>query len=195
MADRPHLVLASGSPRRMELLARLRLHPEQRPADIDEAPLPDEDAYTLVIRLAGTKASVSARTDDEVVLAADTVVVYGGRILGKPHDADEAASMLARLSGRTHEVITGIAVRRGATHLTDAVTTRVTFRSLSMADIAWYVSTREPHDKAGAYGLQGAGAVLVERIDGCDTNVIGLPLPHTVALLREVGFEPLDPSA
>ena len=177
----------------MDLLARLSLHPEQRPADIDESSLPDEDAHTLVVRLAGTKASVSAHSDDEVVLAADTVGVCGGQILGKPRHADEAASMLAGLSGRTHEVITGIAVHRGATHLTDAVTTRVTFRSLSMADIAWYVSTQEPNDKAGAYGLQGAGAALIERIDGCDTNVIGLPLPHTVALLRAVGFEPLEP--
>ena len=177
----------------MDLLARLALDLEQRPADIDESPRPDEDAHTLVVRLAGTKASVSARTDDEVVIAADTVVVDDGRILGKPRHADEAASMLAGLSGRTHEVITGIAVHRGATRLADAVTTRVTFRSLSMADIAWYVSTREPNDKAGAYGLQGAGAALIERIDGCDTNVIGLPLPHTVALLRQVGFEPLAP--
>lgn len=175
----------------MQLLARLALHPEQRPADIDESPLPDEEAGALVVRLAGTKAGVSTRTDEEVVLAADTVVVWDGRILGKPRHADEAASMLAELSGRTHEVVTGIAVHRGSTHRTDTVRTRVTFRSLSVADIAWYVSTREPHDKAGAYGLQGAGAVLVERIEGCDTNVIGLPLPHTVSLLRGVGFDPL----
>ena len=177
----------------MELLARLALSPELRPADIDESPLPLETAYALVVRLAGAKATVSAHNDDEVVLAADTVVVCDGRILGKPRDSDAAASMLAELSGRTHEVITGIAVHRGTTHLTDAVRTQVTFRNLSMADIAWYVSTREPDDKAGGYGLQGAGAALVERIDGCDTNVIGLPLPHTVRLLREVGFDPLTP--
>lgn len=178
----------------MELLARLALHPEQRPADIDESPLPDETPDALVTRLAATKAAVSTHTDAEVVLAADTVVVCDERILGKPRHADDAASMLAELSGRTHEVVTGIAVHRGPTHLTDTVRTRVTFRRLSVADIAWYLSTREPRDKAGAYGLQGAGAVLVERIDGCDTNVIGLPLPHTVTLLREVGFDPLAPS-
>jgi len=177
----------------MELLARLSLTPEQRPADIDESPLNGEDAHTLVTRLAQAKATASVRTDDEVIVAADTVVVSDGRILGKPRHRDEAASMLAGLSGRTHEVITGVAVHRGATHLTDAVTTRVTLRALSMAEVAWYLSTRESDDKAGAYGLQGAGAVLIERIDGCDTNVIGLPLPHTVALLREVGFDPLVP--
>jgi septum formation protein len=174
----------------MALLARLSLHPEQRPADIDETPLPDEDPLSLVARLAETKANVSGHTDDEVIIAADTVVVCEGQILGKPRNPDQAASMLAELSGRNHEVITGIAVHRGATRLSDAVRTHVTFRSLSIADIAWYVSTREPDDKAGAYGLQGAGAVFVERIDGCATNVIGLSLPRTVALLRDVGFQP-----
>jgi len=184
------LVLASGSPRRAELLARLGADPELRPAAVDETPLPDEAAPALVVRLAGAKAAaVTSGGEDEVVVAADTVVVLDDRILGKPRDADEAALMLARLSGRTHEVVTGVAVRRGDRHLSTVVTTRVTFRTLSVGEIAWYVTTREPGDKAGAYGLQEAGAVLVERIDGSDTNVIGLPLAQTVELLRQVGLE------
>lgn len=186
-------MLASGSPRRADLLARLHLDPTRRPADIDETPLPDEPPERLVARLAAAKASAVAGGDDEVVLAADTVVAVDDRVLGKPRDADQAAEMLATLSGRTHRVITGIAVHRGREHLAATVVTHVTFRELSVGEIAWYVSTHEPEDKAGAYGLQGAGAVLVERIDGSDTNVIGLPLAETVALLRRGGFEALLP--
>lgn len=194
MGDRARLILASGSPRRADLLARLQLDPARRPADIDETPLPGESPEQLVARLAPAKARAVADGDDEVVLAADTVVALGDRVLGKPRDADQAAEMLASLSGRTHRVVTGIAVHRGQQHLAETVITHVTFRHLSVGEIAWYVSTREPQDKAGAYGLQGAGAVLVERIDGSDTNVIGLPLPETVALLRRAGFEALLPS-
>jgi septum formation protein len=126
-----------------------------------------------------------------VVLAADTEVVIDGRVLGKPRDRDDAHAMLRALSGRSHEVISGIAVQRGDTSRIAQVTTAVTFRDLSDAEIAWYLATGEPDDKAGAYGLQGAGAVLVERLAGSDTNVIGLPLAETVVLLRQVGFEAL----
>jgi septum formation protein len=198
-APPPRLVLASSSPRRRELLARLGLHPTIRPADVDETVHDGEIATELVVRLASAKAAASAsavsaasaRTSDEVVLAADTVVVLDEVVLGKPRDDDEAASMLAALSGRTHEVITGIAVRHGDHDLTDLVTTHVTFRDLTDREVAWYVATGEPADKAGAYALQGAGAVLVERVEGSDTNVIGLPLAETVALLRAAGFETL----
>jgi septum formation protein len=194
------LVLASASPRRRELLARLGLDPLIRPADLDETPRPEEDPHELVVRLASAKAAASLAhgtrqpgTPEEVVLAADTEVVLDGQVLGKPRDADDAARMLRRLSGRTHEVVTGVAVRRGGTARTTRVTTEVRFRPLGDAEVAWYVATGEPDGKAGAYALQGAGAALVERIDGSDTNVIGLPLAETVTLLRQVGFDPLVP--
>jgi septum formation protein len=191
----PTLVLASASPRRAELLARLGLDPVVRPAGLDESVHPDEPPADLVARLAAAKAAASAAAgepgDDEVVLAADTEVVIDGRVLGKPRDRDDAHAMLRALSGRSHEVITGIAVQRGDTSRIAQVTTAVTFRDLSDAEIAWYLATGEPDDKAGAYGLQGAGAVLVERLAGSDTNVIGLPLAETVVLLRQVGFEAL----
>jgi septum formation protein len=218
----PRLVLASASPRRAELLARLGLHPELRPTDIDETPHDGEDPTELVVRLATTKAAAAASAgqpasatdggpasasgaqaapgadtevapgaDGEVVLAADTEVVLDGRSLGKPRDPDHAATLLHALSGRTHEVVTGLAVVRGTTTHTTTVTTHVTFRELSEAEVAWYVATGEPDGKAGGYALQGAGGVLVDRIEGSDSNVIGLPLSATVALLRTVGFDPL----
>ena len=194
----PRLVLASGSPRRAELLARLGLDPEIRPADIDESGLPDEPPTELVVRLARTKTAAVAGTDTpaddsdvEVVLAADTVVVLDGVALGKPRDRDDAAAMLSALSGRTHQVVTGVAVRRGGTVHVDRIATDVIFRVLSDAEVAWYLATGEPYDKAGAYGIQGAAAALVARVDGSETNVMGLPLAETVALLRAVRLDPL----
>jgi septum formation protein len=195
--DAPRLVLASASPRRADLLARLGLAPVVRSTDTDETPHPDEPAADLVIRLAAAKAAASAAagdgTTDEVVLAADTEVVVGGEVLGKPRDRDDAEAMLRRLAGRSHEVMTGIAVQRGSTSRLAQVTTEVTFRALTDAEVAWYLATGEPTGKAGGYALQGAGAALVERIDGSDTNVIGLPLAETIALLRQVGFDALRP--
>jgi len=186
----PHLVLASASPRRAELLARLGVSPELRPTHIDETPHPDEVPTRLVTRLAAAKARAAARVgSDEVVLAADTIVVLDGTMLGKPRHRAEASLMLSALSGRTHEVISGVAVVRGDTELVEQVTTRVTFRRLRASEIAWYLETGEPADKAGAYGLQGAGAALVSHLDGSDTNVIGLPLETTVLLLRRVGLD------
>jgi septum formation protein len=188
----PRLVLASSSPRRAALLARLGLSPVIRPGDVDETPLAGEDAVTYVSRLAAAKAAAGATANDgEVVLGADTVVVRDGDLLGKPADDAHAARMLRSLSGRTHEVVTGVAAQRGSRVVRDHVTTRVTFRRLSDAELAWYLATGEPTGKAGGYGLQGAGAVLVERIEGSDTNVVGLPLPATVALLRAVGLDVL----
>jgi septum formation protein len=185
------LVLASASPRRRQLLASLGLDPVVRPADVDETPQADEAPVALVRRLATTKASTVARADAEVVLAADTEVALDGRSLGKPRDDDHAAAMLRSLAGRTHPVVTGIAVASAGGVEVAHVATEVTFSALSDEDIAWYVGTGEPMGKAGAYAIQGAGAVLVERIDGSASNVVGLPLAETVALLRRAGFEPL----
>lgn len=194
-AGTPRLVLASGSPRRAALLARLGWAPEVRPADVDETVRRGETPEALVVRLARTKAAtVAAGRDDEVVLAADTEVALDGRVLGKPHDDADAAAMLHALAGRTHAVVTGLAVVRGGACRTDLVTTHVTFRTLTDAEVAWYVGTGEPAGKAGGYGLQGAGAALVARIEGSDTNVIGLPLAATVALLRTVDLDLLGPA-
>jgi septum formation protein len=195
-AHAPRLVLASSSPRRADLLARLGLAPVIHPAAIDETPRDGEDPATLVLRLARSKAArvVEVRDDgDELVLAADTVVVHDGRTLGQPRDRDEAAAMLHALSGTTHEVVTGVAARRGTQHVHRRVTTRVAFRTLDEARIRWYLATGEADDKAGSYALQGAGAVLVAGIEGSDTNVIGLPLAETVELLAELGLDVCAP--
>jgi septum formation protein len=192
----PRLVLASASPRRADLLARLGVTPEIRPADVDESPRDGEAAADLVTRLAAAKATAGSAAgdgDDEVVLAADTVVVSDGRMLGKPTDRDDARAMLTALAGRTHEVTTGVAIVREPIGAATRATTRVTFRPLTDAEVTWYLATGEPDDKAGAYGLQGGGAALVDRIEGSPTNVIGLPLPETVGLLRDVGLELLAP--
>ena len=191
-----HLVLASASPRRAELLARLGLAPEIRPASVDETPHLREPAVDLALRLAGAKADHAAaqgQWGDEVVLAADTVVGVDGRLLGKPLHRADAASMLTDLAGRTHEVVTGLVVCRGEQAHRTHVVTAVTFRDLSTSEIDWYLATGEPYDKAGGYGLQGAGAALIKRLDGSDTNVIGLPLAETVGLLRRVGVDVLRP--
>lgn len=202
-ADRPHasaepshdgaepttLVLASGSPRRLALLRRLGIDPLVRPADIDETPRPDERVDELVVRLAREKAAAVPVTEAEVVLAADTEVALDRRPLGKPVDAADAMRMLRELSGREHQVVTGLAARCGDRWAEASVTTTVRFRHLDDREIAWYVATGEPDGKAGGYAIQDAGAVLVDRIDGSDTNVIGLPLAATVRLLRDVGLD------
>ncbi|MFO7777701.1 MAG: Maf family protein [Nitriliruptoraceae bacterium] len=190
----PILVLASGSPRRAALLARLGLRPQIRPPDIDERPLDGEHPSAVVARLAASKARAVHRAGaGEVVLAADTVVVLDGQLLGKPVDDGAATGMLQRLSGRTHEVLTAVAVHTDAACHRATETTRVRFRRLTAEEVHWYLDTGEPRDKAGAYGLQGAGAALVEGVDGSDTNVIGLPLSTTVGLLRAAGLDVLRP--
>ena len=194
-ASSQQLVLASASPRRAELLARLGLVPHIRPAAVDETPRAAETPDAMVTRLASAKAQAADLGHaTEVVLAADTTVSLDGDALGKPRDDAEAAVMLRRLSGRTHHVHTAVAVRGRGTEVTDLSTTAVTFRALSDAEVAWYVATGEPRDKAGAYALQSAGAALIAGIDGADTTVIGLPLATTVLLLRRVGLDPLLPS-
>jgi septum formation protein len=180
------LVLASQSPRRRELLGLLGLEPEVRPALTDEARRPGEPAEDYVRRVAAEKA---AAVEGALVLAADTAVVLGDEVLGKPRDADEARRMLRALSGRSHRVLTAVCVRRASPPaLCQAlVESQVTFAPLSPAQIDWYVASGEPLDKAGAYAAQGAGRRLIEKIEGSETNVIGLPLDETLALLRAAG--------
>ncbi|MFY0530244.1 Maf family protein [Archangium gephyra] len=190
------LVLASASPRRRELLGQLGLAFDVSAADIDETPHQGEAATAYVLRLAREKArTVADRTPGAWVLAADTTVVLGEELLGKPRDEAEVREMMGRLSGRTHEVQTGVALAGpGAEHpgelpgeLSMVVRTRVTFRPLSAGEIAWYASTGESLDKAGGYAIQGKGGFLVAGIEGSPTNVIGLPLGETLELLARAG--------
>ncbi len=186
----PRLVLASASPRRRELLAALGLTPPVRPVEVDETPLDGEPAAACVLRLARAKAAAGA-APGELILAADTLVVLDRRILGKPAGPDEAAAMLGSLAGRDHLVLTGVAVRDADSSAVAAAveTTRVTIAPLTAGQIADYVATREPLDKAGAYAIQGLGALFVERIEGNYSNVVGLPLPLTRRLFNELGFD------
>ena len=188
----PRLVLASASPRRSSLLADLELIFTVRPPQTDESPLPYERPPDLVARLACEKARTTVHPG-EIVLAADTIVVIDNEILGKPADAADARSMLARLSGRDHEVYTGVALVDGfggeARIATRVERTQVRIRSMSSAEIAAYVAGGEPMDKAGAYAIQGWGAVYVEAITGNYTNVVGLPIPAVEACFRELGLD------
>jgi septum formation protein len=179
------LTLASQSPRRKELLAQLGVPLEVRPAAVDETPFPREPAADYVRRVASEKARA---VPGETVLAADTIVVLDGGIFGKPRDPADARRMLRLLSGRGHEVMTSVCVRRGGREEVIAVTTAVQFTPLSDAQIAWYVATGEPLDKAGAYAVQGAGGVFVAEVRGSISNVVGLPMVETAALLERLGF-------
>ncbi len=189
------MILASQSPRRRELLSEAGFELEIRPADIDEARLDGESPVDLVARLAAQKAE-AARADldrvpaDGLLVAADTIVWMGSEALGKPADESDAARMLRELSGRTHHVSTGVCAMRLAgdasalSSVTFVETTAVTFWELTEAEILAYVATGESMDKAGAYGIQGAGRVLVRGIEGDYANVVGLPVSR---LLRELG--------
>ena len=185
-----HLVLASASPRRLDLLLAAGIEPVVRIPEVDETPLPDEDPVAMVERLACAKRdAVLAPAVDEPglrVVAADTVVVLDGEMLGKPGTPDVAAAMLTRLSGRTHHVVTGVAVSGPVGRASTTVSTEVTWRTLSEDEIATYVATGEPLDKAGGYGLQGGGADFVTALVGSRDNVIGLPVTTTLELLARV---------
>ncbi|MDO8665823.1 MAG: Maf family protein, partial [Gemmatimonadales bacterium] len=186
------IVLASSSPRRRELLGLIGLPCEVIPANIDESWRDGEAPAPHVERLAREKAAAVARAGagaGAVVVGADTIVVVDGDILGKPRDATEAGARLRRLGGRDHLVHTAIAVAYEGRVVSGVETTQVRFRPLDEATIALYVATGEPLDKAGAYGIQGFGAVLVERIEGDYFTVMGLGLVRLVALLAEVGLE------
>lgn len=187
MTGAPVVVLASASPRRRELLGRLGIAPLIRPADIDERVLPDESPEDHVARLAAAKSRATDAPAGALVIAADTVVVADGVVLGKPLDVPGAIEMLRRLSGREHDVCTGVHVRRDGAEASSVTTTRVSFRELDEREILAYVGTGEPMDKAGAYGIQGAGGAFVESVSGSDSNVIGLPLAELIVLAHRVG--------
>jgi septum formation protein len=187
------VVLASASPRRRDLLASIGVEFAVREPDIDESPLDGETPVAYVTRLASAKAAAVSAERDELVIAADTTVDLDSEIFGKPVDDREAASMLRRLSGRTHRVHTGVAVRHNGIELVEACATLVTFVVLDEATIRWYISTGEPVGKAGAYALQGAAAALVSGVDGSVSNVIGLPMDVVVRLAARCGVELLGP--
>jgi septum formation protein len=182
------VILASQSPRRRELLTLIGIPHEVRPADLDETMRPGESPNGYAERLARAKARAVAEGDERaIVIGADTVVVLDGEVLGKPADASEAVQTLRRLAGRTHTVHTAVAVAHGG-HLESGVeSVEVTFRPLTDEQVGAYVATGEPMDKAGAYGIQGYGAVLVERIHGDYFAVMGLALGRLVELLERVG--------
>ncbi len=184
----PPVVLASSSPRRRELLALIGIPHSVYPANVNETYLEGELPREHAERLARAKAAkVASLEPDSVVIGADTIVVVDDTVLGKPRDQTDAARMLAMLSGRTHIVITAVAVARGDEIVSDLEVVSVTFRDLNSIEIASYISTGEPMDKAGAYGIQGFGATIVRRVEGDYFAVMGLPLLRLVSLLGRVG--------
>ena len=184
------VVLASSSPRRHDLLNLVGIRHEVRPANIDETMRPRESPHRHAERLAREKASVVTTRDPNLItIGADTIVVVNRKVLGKPKDAEHAAVMLRQLSGRQHTVVTAVAVSRGKKLRSAVEEVRVKFRKLHDDEIAAYIATGEPMDKAGAYGIQGFGATIVECVDGDYFSVMGLPLARLVGLLRDVGVK------
>ena len=184
----PRVILASASPRRRELLALIGIPHEVVPADVDETPWDDESPPAHAERLARAKAETVGRAfPDAVTIGADTIVVIDGAILGKPRDEAQARAMLRRLSGRQHVVHTAVAVSRGGRMRSGVEDVPVTFRALGDDEIDAYIATREPMDKAGAYGIQGYGATIVERIEGDYFAVMGLALGRLIRLMAAVG--------
>ena len=182
------LILASASPRRAELLRAAGIPFRVQSVEVDEAPRPGESPGSYVERVAGDKArALVCRDSGTLILAADTTVVAEASILGKPEDDADAVRMLEMLSGCDHEVLTGVAVRRGPELLTHVERTRVRFLHLSAEEIAWYVATGEPRGKAGAYGIQGLASRFVEHISGSYSNVVGLPVAQVYQLLSRLG--------
>jgi len=179
------VVLASASPRRLDMLRSVGLEPEVRAADVDERRRPGEDPVAMVERLARDKRDAVGRPE-ELVLAADTVVVLDGDVLGKPGTPEVATAMLERLSGRIHHVVTGVAVAGPGGAASTAVSTEVAWRTLSNEEVSAYVATGEPLDKAGGYGIQGGGADFVASLVGSRDNVVGLPVTTALELLASV---------
>ena len=185
------LVLASASPRRRELLETLGLRVRVVPAGVDETAAPGEGPEPYVRRVAAAKArAVAVRPGTELpVLGSDTTVTLDGAILGKPRDRDEALAMLGQLSGRTHEVLTAVALAAGGEVQVRVSRSRVRFRSIPRAEAEAYWQTGEGRDKAGAYGIQGIGGIFAERLDGSFSGVMGLPVAETELLLRAAGVD------
>ncbi len=192
-ADQSGWILASASPRRREILKRLGLQFRVEPSHIPEPPRKSrETASDYAVRIAHLKASeIASRHDSGLVIGVDTIVVLGSMILGKPENQAEARSMLQRLSGRWHEVISGICLIDCDLERTRSSygISRVHFRRLSPEDIAWYLQTGEHHDKAGAYGVQGYASLLIDRIEGCYFNIVGFPIVVFQQLCRQSGID------
>ena len=183
------LILASQSPRRRELLGLLNMPLTVRVADIDETMDPNKSAQSEVARVSAAKAQAVPRRAGDIVIAADTIVVLDGAILGKPTDQAHAKAMLTMLSGRTHQVMTGVTVLKDGQMLTHTEITDVTFRALTERQIDRYVATGEPMDKAGAYGIQGGAAVFAEGLKGDYYNVMGLPVCRLLQMLQSLAPE------
>ena len=186
------LILASGSPRRKELLGLFGFPFTVHPADIDETMDPAQPPFDEVARLSRQKALAVPREKDDLIVAADTIVVCAGKVLGKPHSAQEARKMLTLLSGRDHQVMTGCTVIRGSVAETFTEVTDLHFRPLSRREIDRYIATGEPMDKAGAYGIQGGAALFCERMVGDYYNVMGLPVCRLGQVLRKVAPEIME---
>lgn len=186
-------MLASRSPRRAELLTAAGIPFIVRAAEIDETPRPGEAPRDYVLRIANEKARAIPRTESELVLAADTTVVLGNEIFGKPSDAADAARMLTSLACHRHRVLTGICLVRGSRIVSDIASTAVWFTSISPAEIADYIASGEPMDKAGAYAIQGIASRWIERIDGSYSNVVGLPVALVCQHLASLYTEPDGP--
>lgn len=186
------LILASQSPRRKELLGLFHIPFTVRIADIDETMDPAKAPYDEVARVSLLKAKAVEANAEDVVIAADTIVVCDGRTLGKPHSEEEAAGMLRLLSGRDHQVMTGMTVLRGDTHRSITEVTDIHFRALSENEIARYVASGEPMDKAGAYGIQGGAALFAEKMVGDYYNVMGLPVCRLWQLLSQIAPEIME---
>ena len=183
--NQARLILGSASPRRLDLLAQIGITPDEiRPADIDETPRRDEDARTYVRRMAAEKAEAVPAEADVIVLAADTVVTAGRRILGKPEDVAQARAFLTMLSGRRHRVMTAITLRRQGREWSRLVETQVRLRPLSAQEIEDYLASNEWQGKAGGYAIQGRAGAFVNWIEGSFSAVVGLPLAETATLLR-----------
>ena len=183
------IILASQSPRRQELLGLLKLPFQIRVADIDETMDPAKPPYDEVVRISANKARAIAHTGDDLVIAADTIVVCDGKVLGKPHSIEEAEKMLSMLSGRAHQVMTGVTVLLGEQMQKHTEVTDVYFRPLTDKEIHDYVATGDPMDKAGAYAIQGGAAPFVERIEGDYYNVVGLPVCRLQQMLKTIAPE------
>ena len=186
------LILASQSPRRKELLGLFHIPFTVRVADVDEAMNPACPPYDEVARVSRLKAQAVAAGPEDVVIAADTIVVLGDMVLGKPHSSDEAVRMLTALSGRDHQVMTGVTVLRGQETVSFTEVTDIHFRSLSQKEIGAYVATGEPMDKAGAYGIQGGAALFAEKMVGDYYNVMGLPVCRLWQVLKQIAPECLE---